>query len=90
MSAANPISLDCADDEIRLNVSRFLCSRHFPAFRYLDIQVDQGTVTLVGEVQSYYEKQVAMTSTHNVAGVVSIVDGIVVNPVGVMEEANVV
>ena len=88
MSTANQLSVSCHDDEVRRRVSRFLCSQHFPVFRTLDIEVEQGSVTLTGEVQSYYEKQVAMTSTQNVAGVLSLVDAIVVNQVGEMEEAS--
>lgn len=38
--------------------------------------VTHGTVTLTGQVQSYYEKQVAMTSCQHVAGVLLIIDEI--------------
>ena len=89
MSTANQIRLDYPDDEeVRLRVSRFLCSRHFPAFRELDIDVEQGAVTLTGEVRSFYEKQIAMKSSQNVDGVLSIVDEIIVSPVGVLEEVS--
>lgn len=76
MSAVQQIRIDYPDDDVRRRVSRFLYSRHFPAFRNLDIDVEHGAVTLTGEVQSYYEKQVAMTSCQHVAGVLSLIDEI--------------
>ena len=63
---------------VRQRVSRFLQSRHFPAFRNFKIEVDQGAVTLSGKVKSYYEKQIAMTSCQNVDGVITLIDEIVV------------
>jgi osmotically-inducible protein OsmY len=76
MSAVPQIRIDYPDDDVRRRVSRFLYSRHFPAFRNLDIVVEHGAVTLTGEVQSYYEKQIAMTACQHVAGVLSLVDEI--------------
>ena len=78
--AKTKIRIDYPDDDVRRRVSRFLYSRHFPAFRNLDIEVHHGTVTLTGVVQSFYEKQVAMTSCLHVAGVLSLNDEIVVMP----------
>jgi len=76
MTVAQQIRIDYPDDDVRQRVSRFLYSQHFPAFRNLDIVVEHGAVTLTGEVQSYYEKQVAMTSCQHVAGVLSLIDEI--------------
>ena len=76
MDTMKQIRMDYPDEEVRSRVSRFLNSRHFPAFRYLDIAVEHGAVTLTGEVQSYYEKQVAMTSCQHVVGVLSLTDEI--------------
>ena len=78
MQVAKKIRIDYPDDDVRQRVSRFLNSRHFPAFRNLDIEVEHGAVTLSGNVQSYYEKQIAMTSCQHVAGVLSLIDEIVV------------
>ena len=66
------------DQELLSRVTKYLFSQHFPAFRSLDIGVDEGIVTLTGEVHSYYEKQIAMNSCHHVVGVSSLVDEIVV------------
>lgn len=76
MEAIKQIRMDYPDEDVRSRVSRFLNSRYFPAFRYLDITVEHGAVTLTGEVQSYYEKQVAMTSCQHVVGVLSLKDAI--------------
>ena len=76
MEAIKQIRMDYPDDDVRSRVARFLNSRHFPAFRYLIITVEHGAVTLTGEVQSYYEKQVAMTSCQHVVGVLSLTDEI--------------
>ena len=76
MSAAQQIRIDYPDDDVRRRVSRFLYSRHFPAFRNLEIVVEHGAVTLTGEVHSYYEKQVAMTTCQHVAGVLTLIDEI--------------
>jgi len=78
MQVAKKIRIDYPDDDVRQRVSRFLNSRHFPTFRNLDIEVEHGAVTLSGNVQSYYEKQIAMTSCQHVAGVLSLIDEIVV------------
>ena len=66
------------DEDVHQRVSRSLFSCHFPAFRNLDIEVDGGAVTITGKVQSYYEKQIALTSSQHVAGVVTLIDEIVV------------
>lgn len=68
--------VDYPDDDIKLRVARFLGTRHFSNFREFDVEVLHGKVTLTGEVDSYYEKQVAMTSTQHVAGVLALVDHI--------------
>ena len=77
MKMANKVRNDI-NAEVRQRVSKFLYSRHFPAFRNFEIEVDRGAVTLTGKVQSYYEKQIAINSCQNVAGVVSLIDEIVV------------
>lgn len=74
------IRIDYPDDDIQLRVSRFLNTRHFSNFMDLDVRVVHGQVTLSGEVDSYYEKQVAMTTCQRVAGVLRLVDKIRVRP----------
>ncbi len=62
------------DEDLRFRIESYLKSRHFPEFEYLDVSVDNGSVTLSGRLQSYYEKQVALSSCQRVAGVIRLVD----------------
>jgi len=64
------------DEAICQQVQRFLRHRNFPAFLKLDIEVDHGSVTLTGTVSSFYEKQVAIATSSQVAGVQALVDQI--------------
>ena len=74
----NPIKVrfDYPDDEVCTRIKHFLFSRHFPSIRELEVDVDNGIVTLSGNVQSYYEKQVVMNSCQHVAGVLALIDRI--------------
>ena len=76
MSTVKQIRIDYPDDDVRKRVSRFLYSQHFPAFRNLNIAVEHGSVRLTGEVRSFYEKQIALTSCQHVAGVLALIDEI--------------
>ena len=78
MQMTKKVRVEESNADVRQRVSSFLHSRHFPAFRNFEIEVDRGAVTLTGKVQSYYEKQIAMTSCQNVAGVIKLIDEIVV------------
>lgn len=78
MKTAEQIRVDYPDDDVRRRVSSILSSRHFPVFRGLDIEVEHGAVTLSGEVHSFYEKQIAMTSCQHVVGVLTLIDEILV------------
>ena len=79
MSTSKSVWVTDCDNDVYLRVCSILQSRHFPAFRQLVVQVEQGIVTLTGQVCSYYEKQVAITSCQHVAGVSSLIDCIVVS-----------
>ena len=78
-AAVKRIRVEYSDDDIRMRVSRFLSSRHFSGFRNISVNVRHGEVTLTGTVCSFYEKQVALTSCRRVAGVLNMVDKIVVD-----------
>lgn len=78
MNEAKRIRVDYSDDDLRQRVARFLSSRHFPAFRKIQVDVEHGTVTLRGRVCSFYEKQVALTTCQRVAGVLTLIDDIAV------------
>ena len=76
MQVTPQIRMDYPDQDLQKRVSRFLRSRHFSNFRDLDVRVTHGQVTISGEVDSYYEKQVAINACQHVAGVLSLVDDI--------------
>ena len=76
MGRGKEVSVVYRDDEVQQRVVNFLYSSHFPAFRLLDVAVHSGAVTVRGKVSSFYEKQVAMTTCQNVAGVMVLVDEI--------------
>lgn len=70
----NPARLN---GELQTRVADYLLDRDEVAFRSLQIEVDCGTVTLTGRVESYYEKQVA-ASCLNVAGVLNLINNLTV------------
>lgn len=76
------LRIDYPDQDLHHRIQCFLGSRHFPAFRNLVVHVDNGHVRLVGEVGSFYEKQVALSSCQRVAGVLTLTDEVAVSPIG--------
>ena len=67
---------DYSDEVLFQRVTNFLSSRHFPEFRGLSVEVDNGYVTLSGTLPTHYQKQVAITSCRRVAGVLEMIDRI--------------
>lgn len=78
-AAGLQLRVDYPDEDLRRRISSFLGSRHFPAFRRLEVNVAAGAVTLRGQVGSYYEKQVALDTCRRVAGVLSTIDEVEVD-----------
>ena len=76
MKSDKQMRVDYPDDDVCTRVQTFLATRHYPAFRTLVVEVDNGTVTVSGQVHTYYEKQVALRSCQHVAGVLTMVDQI--------------
>ena len=76
MRSQQNVRVDYPDDDLKDRIQSYLSSRHFPAFRELDVEVDNGKVTLSGKVDSYYEKQVALNCCGRVAGVLQTVDDV--------------
>ncbi len=62
------------DQDLKQRVSDYLLSRQMFALRNLDVQTDQGVVTLTGQVATFYEKQIALNVCRRVAGVYQLVD----------------
>lgn len=65
-----------ADEELQQRVLLFLTGSNLPALRHLKVNVDGDTVTLRGQVQTFYEKQLAVEFSKRVAGVIRVVDAI--------------
>ncbi len=68
--------IDFPDHDVEQRVRTFLNSRHFPAFRKLNVDVANGSVRLSGNLPTFYEKQVALHSCQRVAGVLHLIDEI--------------
>ncbi len=68
--------VDFCDADVEQRVRTFLNSRHFPAFRRLKVDVENGSVRLSGILTTFYEKQVALNSCQRVAGVLHLIDEI--------------
>ena len=65
-----------ADRDLERRVVNYLLGRHVPSLRHLAVAADNGTVTLRGRVQSFYEKQLCQQSCQRVAGVVRLIDAV--------------
>lgn len=76
-----PGRVEFQDQDVQRRVRSFLNSRHFPAFRQLQVEVENGSVRISGNVPSFYEKQVALNSCQRVAGVLQLIDEVGVSPV---------
>ena len=74
MHAQAHANRELADSELKRRVSSFLAGRNVPGLRRLDVEVENGHVTLRGRVQSFYEKQLCQDCCRRVAGVVRYVD----------------
>ena len=55
-------------------VRLFLHEAHMPGLRNVEIEAQNGVVTLSGQVKTYYEKQLGSQRARRVAGVLQLVD----------------
>lgn len=62
--------------EIENRVFRQLNRQNFPIFKKLSINADLGRVIISGTVRSFYERQIAINSVRQVAGVIKLTDNI--------------
>lgn len=60
--------------ELSRRIVNYLTSRHVPGARWLEIEADQGVVTLRGVVRSFYHKQLCIHCCQRVAGVIRVQD----------------
>jgi osmotically-inducible protein OsmY len=64
------------DRDLERRVVNYLARRHVPGLRQLAVEANNGTVTLRGQVRSFYEKQLSHHCCRRVAGVIRLVDAI--------------
>ena len=64
------------DLELARRVENFLHSKQMRSLRSVAVEADQGKVRLRGDVGSFYEKQLCLSCTLRVAGVIDLVDEI--------------
>ncbi len=76
---ALPEIADPVDRDLLRRVKTFLSTSHRQSLRALDVQARSGVVVLRGKVQTFYEKQLSAQLARRVAGVVRLIDHIVVN-----------
>ena len=67
-----------AENELAQRVRLFLDNSNIPALRHVCVKAEGDAIVLSGAVQSYYEKQMAVQFSSRVAGVLRVVDSIVV------------
>lgn len=77
----NASSADSTDRDLKRRVTTFLSTQHRPALRHLEVEVRKGTVTLRGRVATFYEKQLSGQLTRRVAGVLRLIDDVVVKEI---------
>ena len=78
MNGLKNLRVDYPDQELQFRVKSFLSSRHYPGFENLDVVAENGSITLSGNLDSFYEKQIAIHSCQRVAGVLVLVDQVTV------------
>ncbi len=66
--------------DLERRVVNYLSGRQVSALRGILVQADNGTVTLRGEVFSFYQKQLCIQCSRRVAGVINLIDRIEVAP----------
>jgi hypothetical protein len=71
-------SLLFEDSQLSRRVKLFLASQPRPSLRYLQVQASGSTVTLRGLVTTYYERQLALQASRQIAGVRQLIDEITV------------
>ena len=67
---------ETSDRDLERRVVNYLWGRQIPSLRRVAVASREGTVTLRGQVRSFYEKQLCQHSCRRVAGVLRLVDEI--------------
>ena len=71
-------SLLSEDSQLARRVRLFLASQPRAALRYLQVQASGSTVKISGLVTTFYERQLALQASRQVAGVRQLIDEITV------------
>jgi osmotically-inducible protein OsmY len=74
MNAVCERATESADRDLERRVVNFLRGWQMPGLRNLEVQAADGTVTLRGTVNSFYEKQLSQQCCRRVAGVLKLID----------------
>jgi len=62
------------DVDLERRVRNYLVGRHLPGLRRIEVEAQDGVVTITGRVHTYYEKQLCLACCARVAGVLQLVD----------------
>ena len=76
MQTSAEIKVSAVDRDLERRVLGFLARSHMPGLRHLAVQACNGTVTLRGQVATFYEKQLGQDCCRRVAGVVKLIDAV--------------
>lgn len=68
-----------SDRDLERRVVNYLWSKHVASLRHVNVEADNGVITVSGQVRSFYEKQLVSHCCRRVAGVVSMVDDVAVD-----------
>ena len=79
MRQLQPVRKNKKDDRLRAQINQLLSRQHFPSFKELNVEVDHGLVTISGTLQSYYHRQVALSTCQQLVDVITVIDMMVVN-----------
>ncbi len=73
------VMCEALDRDLAQRVTQYLSDRHHPGLRSLNVEAMGGTVTIHGTVRTFYEKQLCQHICRRVAGVMGLVDKVVVS-----------
>ena len=71
--------VDRANSDLKRRIVNYLVSRQVPALRHVEVEAVAGTVILRGKMRSFYHKQLCLHCCQRVAGVIKLIDELVVD-----------
>lgn len=78
MSTLTEHAIERTSGDLKRRVRSFLAQQGINSVHRLNIEVNEGTVTLHGLVSSFYERQLCISCCQRVAGVVRFIDNLTV------------